>query len=325
MAIVGIDIGGTKVAVCAAEAAGTVLARTQEPSRTEEGPGPFFDRVLDMIGRVRSEAGLEWEAVEAMGVSAPGPLSVSRGCLLNPPNMVGWGEVDVAGPLADACPCPVYINNDANACASAEYRFGAHSGEDPLLYLTMSTGLGAGIVVHGRVLQGACDQAGEVGYHVLDPDGPASPAGHPGSFEAFCGGKNVADRLRRRIVEEGIDTSILAHAGGDPEAIRFEAFLAAAREGDAFAAAEWAAYIEHLAQGMGNLINIINPSILLLGTIARHAGDFLFDPLRARLPAYAIPQALEACRIEVASLLGHIGDLSAVATALDGMDGNLSG
>ena len=211
------------------------------------------------------------------------------------------------------------MNNDANAAALAEWMYGEYTGADGLIYLTMSTGLGAGIVVNGRLLQGITDTAGEVGYHVLDVNGPQSPCGHRGSFEAYCGGKNMADCLRREIAERRIKTRILDHAGGDLNRVDFRCLAQAVRERDAYACQIWEEYILRLGQGIGNLIMILNPQVIVLGTIGIHAADILLEPLREALARFVLKPALDACTIAPSSLGERIGNMAAVALAAEAL------
>ncbi|MGD9872875.1 MAG: ROK family protein [Kiritimatiellia bacterium] len=296
--ILGIDIGGTKTAVCAGGTDGEVIISKRMPSRTERGPDDWMDRVLALADEVLNESGGH---IDAVGISAPGPLSVKQGALLSPPNMTGWKTVPIVEPLRRHFGKPVFMNNDANAGVLAEWLWGGYAGTENMIFLTMSTGLGAGIMAGGHLVQGACDMGGEVGFHVLDPNGPESPCGHRGSFEAYCGGKNLADRyaLRRQ----------------SPSPLDFRHFMEAVRDGDSTALEEWEVYIEHLAQGIGNLIMILNPEVILLGTIAMHTGDMIFNELAKRLPAYTVPEALAVCRIAAATLGKHLGDMAALAVA----------
>ena len=298
---------------------GEIQLARRIPSKTADGPQAWAQRTFELIDEVLTACHTDIEDVAAIGMSAPGPLSVKKGMLLDAPNMTNWGHVPVTQMFEDHLGRHVNMNNDANAAALAEWLFGEYKGAEGLIYLTMSTGLGAGIIANGALLQGISDTAGEVGYHVLDPNGPVSPCGHRGSFEAFCGGKNMADQLRMRIVEEQIKTSILDHAGDNPARIDFKALLTAVREEDPFALEVWDIYIEHLAQGIGNLIMIINPAVIVLGTIAIHAGELLFGPLSKRLPDYVIPSALTSCHIAASSLGAQIGDMAALALAVQGV------
>jgi glucokinase len=317
MSFLGIDIGGTKTAVCLGTRDGTIEAAARMVTKAEQGFEDYVRRTSAFIHAFLKEQGVDSASLEGVGMSAPGPLSVTRGLLLSPPNMGGWRNKPIVAAMEEALGRKIVMNNDANACVLAEWLFGEHKGTDHMIYLTMSTGLGAGIISGGQIIQGACDLGGECGYHVIDPDGPESPCGHRGSFEAFCGGKNVADRLRRDIVEQKIATAILDAANGDPANIDFKALLTAVREKDAYALNIWEDYTTHLAQGFGNLMMILNPEVIIMGTIGIHAGDLLLKPLREKLPAYVIPEALDICTIAPSSLGPQIGELSALALAID--------
>lgn len=316
--LMGIDIGGTKTGVCVGTGEGRIEASLRMPSKADS-LDDYFSGVGALCRQAAAEAGIGLDAVEAVGISAPGPLSVERGVLIEPPNNPGWREVPVVEAVRRILGRPVFMNNDANACALAEQYFGRHRGVQNLVYLTFSTGMGGGIVMNGQLVQGRTDTGGEVGHHVLDANGPPCGCGQRGCFEAFCGGKNFAERLQDIIRRTGTATSILAHAGGRIEDIDAKAFFRAAKEGDAFALARWEGFVERLAQGVGNLIMILNPDVVLLGTMAVAHGEFVMRPLRERLPRYAWKWPLEACVIEPSSLGERIGDLSAIAVAVAGL------
>jgi len=315
--ILGIDLGGTKTSVCLADRDGTIFSSDRIPTLPEDGAENWLNRCCILVDNVLVRRQVALEDLSVVGISAPGPLSAKHGILLNPPNLTGWVDLPLVDMLSERLNRPVVMNNDANAAALAEWMYGEYSGADGLIYLTMSTGMGGGIVVNGRLLQGVTDTAGEVGFYVLDVDGPQSPCGHRGSFEAFCGGKNMADQLRKKITSQRIETSILTHAGGDPAKIDFRCLLAAVKEGDDYALGIWESFVYRLAQGIGNLIIILNPEVIVLGTIAIHAGDLLFDPLKKLLPQFTLLPALNACRIVPSSLGSNIGDLAAVALGAD--------
>ena len=319
MNLLGIDIGGTKTSVCIGDEKGRIVASRRMPTRTPEGPESGIRRTIELANSLLSENRLTLKDIEAVGISAPGPVSVPPGLMLAPPNMAGWVNVPVVRMFQDAFHRPVFMNNDANACALAEYLFGSCRGTQNLVYLTMSTGLGAGFVVNGEVIQGTNDLAGEVGHHVLDIHGPPCPCGQRGCWEIYCGGMNVANRLREAITRGHARTAILDLAGGDPARIDFRTFVEAVKARDPFALAAWDEYVERLAQGMGTVIQFMNPEVIILGTIAIHTGDLLLDPVRERLPKYCWRHGREACRIVPSALGTRIGDLSALAVALDGL------
>jgi len=313
----GLDIGGTKTAVCLGRADGAAIAEDRIATESADGPERWFERTRELAARVLRAGGAAPGDVAAVGISAPGPMSVSRGAMIAPPNLPGWQDVPVADWTRAAFGRPVFINNDANACALAEYRFGEFRGVPDLAYLTLSTGIGAGIVSGGRVLQGARDLAGEIGHHVLDIAGPPCPCGQRGCLEIYCGGLNVANRFRARLAAGGRSLA-LEEAGGDPARIDFRAIAAAALRGDALAGEFWAEFVERLAQGIGTVLMLFNPSAVVLGTIAIHLGDRLLDPVRAALPRFAWAVSRDGVRIAPSRLGGRIGALSALSVAIEG-------
>jgi len=317
MHILGIDIGGTKTSVCIGTESGQLVLARRMATCPEEGPDKVLERIMVLAREVMAQSGLP--DVGAVGIAAPGPVDVKRGALLAPPNLPGWDFVPVVLYFTEAFHRPVFMNNDANACALAEYHFGRGRGVANLVYLTHSTGMGGGVIVNGRLVQGATDMAGEVGHFILDPQGPLCPCGLRGCFEAYCGGRNTSLLLQQKIAAEGIATVLTAKAGGRLAAIDFKLFVEAAREQDPFAVREWQAYVERLAQGIGIIIMVLNPDMVVLGTIACQTGDFLMIPLKECLRRFAWGTALNACRIETSALGAHIGDLSAIAVAAAGL------
>ncbi|MFA5044258.1 MAG: ROK family protein [Kiritimatiellia bacterium] len=317
MNILGIDIGGTKTSVCVGAESGQLALKRRMATCPENGPDKVLERIVALAREVMAQSGRA--DIDTVGLAAPGPLDVKRGAMLAPPNMPGWDFVPVVSYFAAAFRRPVFMNNDANAGALAEYHFGRGRGVANMVYLTHSTGMGGGVIVDGRLVQGTVDMAGEVGHFVLDPQGPVCPCGLRGCFEVYCGGRNVALRLRQKIAAEGIATTLTAKAGGQLAAIDFKLFVEAVREQDPFAVREWQAYVERLAQGMGIIIMTLNPDMVVLGTIACQTGDLLMVPLKACLRRFAWGAALDACRIETSALGADIGDLGAIAVAVEGL------
>jgi len=319
MNLLGIDIGGTKTGVCLANGKGELIASQRMPADGQENIDQYGKRLNELCREVMKKAAVDPAGIEAVGISAPGPLDVKAGILLSPPNNPGWQNVPIVSMVGDAIARPVFINNDANACALAEMYFGGHRDACNLIYLTVSTGMGGGIVLNGALVQGRTDTGGEVGHHVLDPVGPECGCGQKGCWEAYVGGRMVAERLKARIQSGKLQTAIVAKAGGDINRVNMQALEAAAREGDALAVEEWAQWTERMAQGIGNLIMVLNPDVVVLGTIAIHAGEFAMAPIREKVKKYAWKWPLRACRIVPSGLGGRIGDLSAISVALTGL------
>ncbi len=313
--VIGIDIGGTKLATVVADKDGNILQKVRKPTESEKGPGHAVQLLLEMVTEVLELAELRPEGISGIGVSCGGPLDTKTGIIYSPPNLPGWDALPLKEMIESEFHIPTTIENDANAGALAEARFGGGRGYDYVLYMTMSTGIGGGIVANGEIYHGANDSAGEVGHQILLPDGPLCGCGQYGCLEALCSGPAIARRAQEAITDQP-HTQILAHADGQIDGVRSEHVLQAAREGDALAIAlvEETAY--YMGWGIANLVNILNPQIVLLGTIAVAAGDLLLDPIRRTVTEMAMQRPLETVKIMPAELGDSIGDLAAISLVI---------
>lgn len=311
----GIDLGGTKTAVCIADGQGHIHRTERFPTLADLDAKQWLPRVHETAERLLAKEGLTFSSLSGVGAAVPGPMSVREGLILGPPNMPGWKNVPIRDWLESLAGRPVEINNDANAAALAEYRFGEFRGVPDLVYLTMSTGIGAGVISGGRLVQGANDLGGEVGHVTLDPCGPPCPCGLRGCFERYCGGRSFLERVRARMAESP-GSRLHALHGGDSGRLLVTDVARAAAEGDPLAAEMWDEYIERLAQGIGMVVMSFNPSAIVMGTIAIHLGSNLIDPLQKRLPRYAWRRAIDVLRIAPSALGERIGELGAIALAL---------
>jgi len=319
MYLIGIDIGGTKISCCIGNEKGKILAShrilTQPLGGAKKGVKALFAQVHQLL----KEAKVSLKEIKAIGLSSPGPIDYKAGKMLTPPNLKGWENTKLASLFQKEFKKPVFMNNDANAAAIAEYEFGKSKGTPNLIYLTLSTGMGAGIFINGKLLQGASDTAGEVGHYVLDGNGPICPCGLRGCFEVYCGGANLAKLIREEIKHEKVCTQILKEAGGEIEKIEVTHLIKAVKKKDPFALSIWEDFIEKLAQGIGIMLMCYNPEALILGTIAIHAQDLLLVPLRKALPNYAWKEPLACCRISCSTLGDKSSELSALALAISGL------
>ena len=315
--VVGIDIGGTKLATVVADKTGHILGKVRKPTHSEKGPEYAIGLLFDMVREVVNQVGLEQTSISAIGVSCGGPLDTKTGIVYSPPNLPGWDALPLKALLESEFQVPVIIENDANASALAEFRFGGGRGYSAVLYMTMSTGIGGGIVIDGQVYHGANDSAGEVGHQILLPNGPRCGCGKRGCLEALCSGPAIARRAQAALQKQRkggkSPTALLALADERIEAIKSEHVLAAARTGDALALELVQETAYYMGWGIANLVNILNPDIVLLGTIAVAAGDLLLDPIRETVSKFAMTRPAEAVHIAPAQLGDALGDLAAVA------------
>jgi glucokinase len=284
--LLGIDIGGTKVALALGDAQGRVGARLRRPTEPSGDPEADVARIAADARRLLAEAGLGPGDLSAVGVSAPGPIDPMHGGIVHPPNLAGWGTVPLRELLARALGAPVRVENDANAAALAEAHYGAGRGFADFAYLTMSTGVGAGLVLDGHLYAGRLANAGEVGHLPVEWDGEPCACGMRGCLEAYVGGAAWARRLRRIAPERGR----VAELAGGRERATPRHLVAAAREGDAFARAEMERWNDYLSRGIVALVFVLAPQAVILGTIASAAGEELcFAPLRERVSARVWP------------------------------------
>ena len=297
--LVGIDVGGTKVACALAERGGTILRRARRPTAPSGDPARDVARLVDDVRGLLAEEGARIDDVAAIGISVPGPFDPERGLVLNPPNLPGWGEVPVVRPMETTLGRPVGLENDANAAALAEWRHGAGRGFRDLAYLTMSTGIGGGLILGGRLHRGKGANAGEVGHVPVEWNGDPCHCGLHGCLEAYAGGAAWAERLQR-VTPAGSRVAALA---GDAGAARPEHVIAAAEEGDAFALAEVERFNTYLARGIVQLTFTVAPEVVVLGTIPTAAGEALcLEPVRALVRSHAWPLLVEGLEIVPAAL-----------------------
>jgi glucokinase len=311
----GIDVGGTKVAAAVGDQKGRVVARTRRPTEPSGDPSRDLERVVADGRSLLAEAGLSPDALSGVGISLPGPLDADAGVIHSPPNLPGWTDVQVREPLEAAFGCPAALDNDANAAALAEWRYGAGRGFRHLVYLTMSTGVGGGLVLGGRVYRGIHGGAGEIGHVPVEWEGERCSCGLRGCLEAYVGGAAWTRRLTRITPE----TSLAAQQAGGAERVRPEHLLEAARAGDGFACEEFARWVEYLARGLVQVVFTLAPEAVVLGTIASAAGEELcFAPLRRRVKACTWPHLSGDLRIVPAALGEELPYLAGLSVALEG-------
>jgi glucokinase len=293
-----------------------VRARLRRPTEPSGDARSDLARIAADARRLLAEAGVASGELAAVGVSAPGPVDPARGAIVRPPNLPGWDVVPVRDLLAEALGAPVRVENDANAAALAEWRYGAGRGYQDLVYLTMSTGVGGGLVLGGRLHAGARGNAGEIGHLPVEWDGEPCACGLRGCLEAYVGGAAWTRRLRRIAPPAG---RVAALAGGREFATPRHV-VAAAREGDAFALAELGRFNDYLARGIVALVFVLAPQAVILGTIASAAGEALcFVPLRERVAQRVWPLLGRDLAILPSGLGDALPDHAGIAVALQSL------
>ena len=319
--VLGVDIGGTKIAICLADDAGNVIASDRIPSGVQTPYEQVLPRLAETARKLVADQGLAMGDIRCCGIAAPGPLDMQNGVMSRSPNMV-WADVPIRDDLARELGIKTSLDNDANGGVLAEYFFGGHRGCKDLIYVTMSTGVGFGVISGGNLVTGKSGIAGEMGHMVLDVNGPKCPCGLAGCMEVYCGGRSVADRLQAMLKDKqnhpmyrvpGVD--------GKPEKLNFQAVREGAKLGIPLAIQMWDEICMRLAQGLGIAIITFNPEVIVLGTAAYYAGDFLLEPVRRYLPRFTWQEMLKDCSVEVSALGLKVGELAGASIALNGLRG----
>jgi glucokinase len=303
MAIIGLDIGGTKCAVVRADGRGRITGVKRFPTRDAAST---LEKLCDLVGQTRPGR------APLFGVSCGGPLDSDRGIILSPPNLPGWDEVPIVRELLSRFGGEAYLMNDANAGALAEWTYGAARGCRNVIFLTHGTGMGAGLIIDGRLYEGAIGMAGEVGHVRMAARGPVG-YGKAGSFEGFTSGGGIAKVARARAVASG---GMAAFVKGRVEGVTARDVAEAAKAGDALARDILAESGRWLGLGLAVLVDILNPEIIVLGGIYRRCRRFMEPAMREALEREALPQSLAVCRVVPAALAEEIGNYAAVAAAL---------
>ncbi len=297
---IGLDIGGTKCAISTGECedgAIKILSREEFPTA-----GLPWQQVLDEFAR-RIElqtSNFKHQTIGAIGISCGGPLDSKLGVIMSPPNLPGWDDVPVVDFFKERFGVPVSVQNDANACALAEYLYGSGRGVKNLVFMTFGTGLGAGIIIDGKLYSGANDNAGEIGHIRLAPTGPVG-YNKEGSAEGFCSGAGIA-RLAK--IRKGLDLTT-------------KEIFARVRVGDPDCTEVFRESAEKLAAILAFTIDILNPEVIALGGVFMRNADLFMPIVDPILNREALPLARKVCRIVPAELGENIGDYAALAVAGD--------
>jgi glucokinase len=310
MAVLGIDIGGTKLAAGVVSHEGKILTRAEVPTLAAEGLEPVLARIIALGRGLLGRPEAAQDRVRRIGIGCAGPVDIRAGMVFNPPNLPGWTEVALVKHIEDALSLPAVLENDANAAGLGEFYYGAGRGARSLVYLTVSTGIGGGIILDGKVWHGLKDAAGEVGHMTVVPDGPICGCGNRGCLEAMASGPSIARQAREAL------------AGDRPSGLReIRDFTAAdvsrlARDGDAVAVEVWRGAVRYLGIGVAAVITILAPERVVIGGGVTRAGEFLFEPLREEVRRRVKLVPIESVPIMPAALGADVGILGAAAVAM---------
>jgi glucokinase len=306
--VLALDVGGTKLAAGVVGPDGSLRCLHQVETVVGEGPAAVVKRLLELGEQALTESADG--PVVAVGVGCGGPLDSRNGMILGPPGLPGWDEVPLGRMVADRFGLPTYVDNDATAAALGEFRWGGWGVRD-LVYLTVSTGLGGGVVADGKLFRGAADQGGELGHVVVDWQGRLCGCGARGCAEAYVSGTSIARRAAESVA--GRPESSLAEL----TAITAKDVAEHARAGDEVARAIWDETTAILGRMVAVLINVCEPELVVLGGGVTRAGAQLVDPVRAAALRQAMPPAANACDVVLSRHGDAVGVLGAAAIAYE--------
>jgi glucokinase len=311
MPVLAIDIGGTKLAAGVVDSDGRMLARGEVPTLAKEGLEPVLARIVGLGRDLLTRPEVAEVRVHRIGVGCAGPVDLKAGIVFNPPNLPGWVRVPLSDRIQQALGLPTILENDANAAGLGEYRYGAGRGARSIVYMTVSTGIGGGIILDGKVWHGLKDAAGEIGHMTVCPDGPVCGCGNRGCLEAMSSGPSIARRARE-AVSAGRATALSRIPNmTSADVVRL------AQEGDVVAREVWDEAVRYLGIGVAAAITILAPERVVIGGGVTKAGDFLFQPLRAHVRQRVKLVPVESVPILPATLGSDVGILGAAAVALD--------
>lgn len=308
--VLALDVGGTKLAVAVVTRDGRAHGLVIEPTLRSEGPDAVIKRLFEMGHRALREAALPRE-VAAVGISCGGPLDPARGVLLCPPHLPGWIDVPLGEMAQREFSVPFALENDATAAALGEFSFGAGRGTSTMVYLTISTGVGGGAVIDGRLHRGAAGNGGELGHVMVAPGGRVCSCGRRGCVEAYVSGSAIAERAA-----EAVAAGRPSELAGLPR-IAAEDVARAAVRGDDLAVEIWDETTRLLGTAVTDLVNVLEPELVVLGGGVTRSGAMLLHPVREVVAREAMGPAARAVRIELAALGDVVGVVGAGAVGLE--------
>lgn len=313
--LLAIDLGGTKIATGIVSQQGEIVSQEYVPTLPEEGPDAVISRMLLSIDSVVKKTDLPRSTFSRIAIAAAGAIDSDRGIVTHSPNLPGWEQVRLRQMIEEATGLQTLLINDASAAALGEHWRGIGKGVDDLIYITVSTGIGGGIILGGNLYTGASGSAGEIGHMTIDVDGPHCSCGNTGCLEVMASGRAIA-RKAQQLITEGARSAIVELVEGTTENVTAKVVAEAAQNGDAVASRIILEAATYLGAGMVNLVNIFNPDMIIVGGGMSKMGDMLLGPARQVVAERAFQLPAQRVRIVPSRLGDSAALLGAVAFAL---------
>ncbi len=313
--LLGIDIGGTKCAVIFGIDTDGVISIADKVRFDTADVQTTIGRIISELKGMCARHSLDASNTRGIGISCGGPLDSRKGLVMSPPNLPGWDNIPIVKLVEDATGIPASLQNDANACALAEWKYGAGRGTRNMVFLTFGTGLGAGLVLDGRLYSGTNDNAGELGHIRLSEFGPVG-YGKAGSVEGFASGGGIAQLAASAVKEKLMMGQKVAWCpDGDLSAITARTVAEAAKAGDELAKSIYRTSATYLGRALAMVIDMLNPEVIAIGSIFVRAEELIRPFMQAAIERDALPGAAAVCKVKPAELGESIGDIAALSLA----------
>jgi len=314
--VLAVDLGGTKIVTALITPEGEILSREYTPTLPEEGVDTVIGRILATASALLRNASLPYSSLSGIAIAAAGAIDSEKGIVTDSPNLPGWHNIPLKDEIQVSTGVRTFVINDATAAALGEHRFGAGRGAHNLIYLTVSTGIGGGIIIGDKLYTGVSGSAGELGHMTIDLNGPRCACGNIGCLEVLASGKAVA-REAQRLIAQGTKTIMLDLAEGDAQYVTAQTVAAAAHKGDAVALSIVNKAATYLGVGLVNLVNIFNPEMIIVGGGMSKMGELLLKPARRVVAERAFQLPASVVRIVSSELGDNSGVFGAVAFVAD--------
>lgn len=311
--VVGVDVGGTKIATGLVNRDAQVIARTVLPTPDDEDLDIVMDQIYQSIDETLKKSLVNRADIAGIGVVTPGPLDPRSGVLFHAPNIPAFKNVPILNLVQTKFGVPTLVDNDANAAGLAEALFGAGVGYECVLYVTVSTGIGTGIIINQQIYHGKHGAAGEGGHVTIEYQGRRCACGRHGCIEAYASGTALTQRTLERLGATGASSKIVELVGGDLEQVTPVVVSQAAQQGDELALELIRETAEYLAIWLGGMINLMDPDIIIIGGGLSSIGDLLFSTIRQTIADYTINPFVDDIKIVTAHLQSDVGILGAAA------------
>jgi glucokinase len=312
--VLGIDLGGSKILSAVVDSSGKIIGSNYRPTQAVQGVNAVINNILKSAQAAVIKASISFERISAVGLAAPGISNPESGIVYRSPNLPGWRNVPFESIIAEKLQKKTFLINDANAAALGEMYYGSAVGYRNFIYITISTGIGGGIVIDGNLYSGAKGMAGEIGHMVIEPNGLPCNCGGSGCWELYASGSAIARRAREEI-QNGKKTQLVEMSDNSHEKIEASLVKKAAENGDQLSIKLITETARYLGIGFGNLINIFNPQLIVIGGGLTKMGDMLLKPAISEAKRRSYPEIFKAVKFSMAKLGDYSGVIGAAVNA----------